>query len=109
MGPSHQNQSPTPKGLKECVHAFVNVTMPGMLSEVCESRRNSPAGHSKLLNPYLGKVMADFKTSLMTAIVLLNMIQALAQNGSIVLDGVFDDWSAIEGLEDSRHRGHTCR
>ena len=29
------------------------------------------------------------------------MIQALAQNGSIVLDGVFDDWAAIEGLEDS--------
>ena len=45
--------------------------------------------------------MADFKTSLMTAVVLLHMIQALAQNGSIVLDGVFDDWAAIEGLEDS--------
>ena len=45
--PSHQNQKPhTQGGLKECVHAFVNVTMPGMLSEVCESRRNSPAGHS---------------------------------------------------------------
>ncbi|MGB1100463.1 MAG: hypothetical protein ACPGYS_06110, partial [Flavobacteriales bacterium] len=45
--------------------------------------------------------MADFKTSLMTAVVLLHMIQALAQNGSIVLDGVFDDWAAIEGFEDS--------
>ena len=42
--------------------------------------------------------MADFKTSLMTAVVLLHMIHSLAQNGSIVLDGVFDDWAAIEGL-----------
>ena len=37
----------------------------------------------------------------MTAIVLLHMIQVLAQNGPIVLDGGFDDWAAIEGLEDS--------
>ena len=42
-GPCHQNQKPhTQGGLKECVHVFVNVTMTVMLSEVHESRRNSP-------------------------------------------------------------------
>ena len=45
--------------------------------------------------------MVDFKTGLMTAIVLLHMNQALAQNGAIVLDGAFEDWITIEGLEDS--------
>ena len=49
--------------------------------------------------------MVDFKTGLMTAIVLLQMIQALAQNGPIVLDGAFDDWITIEGLEDSLTEG----
>ena len=49
--------------------------------------------------------MVDFKTGLMTAIVLLHMIQALAQNGPIVLDGAFDDWITIEGLEDSVTEG----
>ena len=45
--------------------------------------------------------MADFKTSLMTAVVLLCMVQVMAQGNLIILDGVFDDWAAIEGLEDS--------
>ena len=49
--------------------------------------------------------MVDFKTGLMTAIVLLHMIQALAQNGPIVLDGAFDDWITIQGLEDSVTEG----
>ena len=49
--------------------------------------------------------MVDFKTGLMTAIVLLHMIQALAQNGPIVLDGAFDDWITIEGLEDAVTEG----
>ena len=49
--------------------------------------------------------MVDFKTGLMTAIVALHMIQALAQNGPIVLDGAFDDWITIEGLEDAVTEG----
>lgn len=52
--------------------------------------------------------MVDFKTGLMTAIVLLHMIQALAQNGPIVLDGAFDDWITIEGLEDSVTEGSSA-
>ncbi len=41
------------------------------------------------------------KIGLMTAIVLLSMVQVMAQGNLIVLDGVFDDWAAIEGVEDS--------
>ena len=52
--------------------------------------------------------MVDFKTGLMTAIVFLHMIQALAQNGPILLDGAFDDWITIEGLEDSVTEGSSA-
>ena len=45
--------------------------------------------------------MVHSKIGLMTAIVLLCMVQVMAQGNLIVLDGVFDDWAAIEGVEDS--------
>ena len=45
--------------------------------------------------------MMSFKTWLSTAVGLLCMVQVMAQCNLIVLDGVFDDWAAIEGLEDS--------
>ncbi|MEC8400058.1 MAG: hypothetical protein VXZ28_01875, partial [Bacteroidota bacterium] len=45
--------------------------------------------------------MVFSKIGLMTAIVLLSMVQVMAQGNLIVLDGVFDDWAAIEGIEDS--------
>ena len=45
--------------------------------------------------------MMSFKTWLLTAAGLLCMVQVMAQGNLIVLDGVFDDWTAIEGVEDS--------
>ena len=59
------------------------------------------SGRRRSLISYLREVMMLFRTWLSTAVGFLCMVQVMAQGNLIVLDGVFDDWAAIEGFEDS--------